>query len=131
MERPWMGSCLSDGRSHPVRFPQQLWGVWATEVVALTQRDSQLADDLELSRGLDPDRDDARSDLTCERDEGRGHRALRPLRLDLPRQADVELDEIRVELQDVAEARVPCTHVVDRQACPAATERRVAVRNFG
>ena len=92
------------------------------EAVALAELDAEFAEHVELVVGLDALGDDTRAGLAGEGDDGGDEAATDRVAVDAADDADVELDELGGELEDVDEARVAGTGVVDGEACPGGAQ---------
>ena len=91
-------------------------GAGPGEEVALAVAHAELRERLDLGGALDALRHDRRVDLLGERDQAGCQRLPRAVGLDAVDQRAVELDELRLEPQDVAQAREARAGVVDRDA---------------
>ena len=96
---------------------------WATQQVALTERNLRGSECGELCGGLDALRDHAGPDFTCERHEGTDQRVAMPVPVDVVHQGAVELQEVGGQLDDVTKAGVAGAGVVDGETHPAVQPR--------
>ena len=92
----------------------------------MTQGDAELAEHLELGGLLDPLGDDLAIDAGREMPQAGDHRLAGGIAIDVMDEADVELQELRPELHDVAQAREPRSGVIDREAAPSARVPAIA-----
>ena len=95
----------------------------AAEVVALPLTHTKPAQKREHRMRLDAFGDDSRTDPLAERDERARERARDRVGLDLAREAQIELDDVGRELQDVTEAREAGADIVDRNTRTAPRNR--------
>src|SRR3954470_6457130 len=93
------------------------------QVEALAERDVEVDQRLQLLVALDPLGDHRRAALLRERDQAGRQRLARAVVVDRVDQRAVELDEVGVEPEDVAQAREAGAGVVDRQADAAVAQR--------
>ena len=89
------------------------------EEEALHEMHAQSLHRLVLLGALDPLGDDFRALVVREADHRLHQILLDEVRVDAVDQRDVELDEIRLEVRDGAQAGVPAARVVDGEAIAA------------
>jgi len=88
-------------------------GLGSAEVVPLHFVDADGAQRCEFGLGFDALRDDAAADFVRKRDQAFGESALTRVAVYVARQAHVELDDVRLQIQDVPHASEAGTSVVD------------------
>jgi len=104
-----------------------------SEEIALTEADGECPQGRELIFGLDPLRDEGGTGTPCEVHHSRHESSADRVLPDRAHEADVDLHEVRAQLDDVAEARVPRAGIVDREpdggseALDGSTERQIVV----
>jgi hypothetical protein len=86
---------------------------WAGRNRSPGRRGRQLRELLDFLRAFDALGDDRRADLAGQRDEAGGERLQRAIAVEVIDQRAVELDELRLQPHDVAQAREPRPGVVD------------------
>lgn len=90
--------------------------------------DAEGLERFELCRGLDPLGYQANLALDGVVADPRDERLARRIGSDPAHESDVELYEVRLELEDVPKARVAGARVVDREADAAAERRQAALQ---
>src|SRR5205823_13979593 len=96
--------------------------------VALAPTHAEALQDRQLLRRLDALSNERRSDLVCERDQGRRQCPADGVVVDAVGEGQVELDDVGAQSEDVTEAGEARAGVIDRQPRTAGSYRYERIR---